>query len=487
MGKAAFRNETTVPGLASPFEPEIHRAARLGDVLSLERLVTSGTDVDARGDLEFDHGPSLRGLTPLMIAAGSPEGADVATLRWLLTHGANLRATSEAGVTSAWYAAGRGGRFRGTEQRAQTPHAERLRFLLDAGLDPREDHGNGRSLLVEACAAGDPARVALLLDRGALHTPSWGPDEAARERGMEEAIRAHFEPATGEGFVDDRIPTADALLALAHLVRKGPGPPARAVPMFAAAASGSAECVRLLLRAGAAPDARDEDGRTPLMRASSAEVVRCLVEAGADPCAETPDGDDVIDYAIDPPGDDGAMPAGGRDVAAELVTSGATLSRIGRHGISRLARAAYHRSADVVDWLLGQGVRTASDSSNRQRPLHAICWTGEMGDPDANTRCERIVRALVAAGDDVEARDDAGRSAMSEAVDGDWGNPTAVRTLLALGARPDEPNADGTTPLSVAASHGEFDCIGLLLAAGADPTRRDVEEVRRQARFLQLN
>ena len=104
-------HDSPPPPPPAPPEPEIHRAARLGDTASVERLLASGVAIDARCALEFDHGAVLRGLTPLMLAARSVDGADVATLRWLLAHGADLRAGSEAGVTAAWYAAGKGGRW----------------------------------------------------------------------------------------------------------------------------------------------------------------------------------------------------------------------------------------------------------------------------------------------------------------------------------------------------------------------------------------
>ena len=416
------------PPPPTPPEPEIHRAARIGDTATFGRLVENGADVDARGDLEFDHGPFLRGLTPLMVAARSVDGAGVETLRWLLAHGADLRALSEAGVTAAWYAAGKGGRWGEVAWRAEAPHVERLRWLLDAGLEPLEAACNGRSLLVEACGAGDPARVALLLERGAPHTPIRGPSDVPRR-----------------------------------------------VPMFDAASSGSAECVHLLLRAGAAADSRDEFGETPLMCAASAAVVRCLVEAGADPRAEASNGEDAIDRAIDPSGGEGEMPPWGGEVASELVACGVPLQRVGRNGFSRLALAAFHRGADAVDWLLSRGVRPEPDSYDHRTPLHAICWQGERLESPANAACERILRALVAAGDDVEARDDKGCSPLAEAVSGDWGNPTAARVLLAFGARPDEPDFEGTTPLMKAASLGEFECVRLLLDAGADPTRHDGE------------
>jgi Ankyrin repeat len=77
---------------ASHPEPPIHRAARLGDLAELERLLAAGEDVNSRADLEYDYGPFLRQLTPLVVAARSEDGTTAETLRWLLGHGADPRA-----------------------------------------------------------------------------------------------------------------------------------------------------------------------------------------------------------------------------------------------------------------------------------------------------------------------------------------------------------------------------------------------------------
>ena len=45
------------------------------------------------------------------------------------------------------------------------------------------------------------------------------------------------------------------------------------------------------------------------------------------------------------------------------------------------------------------------------------------------------------------------------------------RHLLAAGALPDRPTQDGSTPLMLAAYHGDVRSAQLLLAHGADPLR----------------
>lgn len=134
--------------------------------------------------------------------------------------------------------------------------------------------------------------------------------------------------------------------------------------------------------------------------------------------------------------------------------------------------AAFSVNADLVEILIKLGADVHRRDPNGATALHWICWQGENSDPAANQRCERIIRALVAAGIPVNARGNEGGTPMHEAAGGDWGNPTAVRTLLALGAAPDPSSNQGVTPLMLAAMNAETACIKLLCDAGADPTRK---------------
>lgn len=52
-----------------------------------------------------------------------------------------------------------------------------------------------------------------------------------------------------------------------------------------------------------------------------------------------------------------------------------------------------------------------------------------------------------------------------------WGDPREVGRLLRVGADPDLPDRDGTTPLYRASVQGRADTVRLLLAAGAGANR----------------
>lgn len=412
-GSAGIMSERTAPS-----EPEFHRAARIGDHAAIERLLAAGADIEERADLEFDHGPHLRGLTPLLTAARSIDGATVATLQLLLGRGADLRARAQGGGDAAWYAAGDGMRIRGLHPFRIVPEqVERLRFLLDAGLSPRGRAGNGSSCLCEACGAGDPERIALLLRRGAPPEADWGAADAE--------------------WLDD------ATTALLHSLRVGPsafpsmdGLPSWVVPLFRAAESGSAECVRLLVDAGASVFVRDEAGSTALAHARSADVVRALVAAGADVRAVNEWTKDALAEVLDSSAEGAPLEPDRIEVARALLDAGTSPTRSPGRNASRLYDAAFTHNIAAIEFLLSIGQRPAADSYEDRTPLHAIAWQGQCDFEPKASACEPIIRALVAAGNPVDARDERGRSPLADACDGDGRNDTAIRVLLELGARP---------------------------------------------------
>jgi ankyrin repeat protein len=450
----------------SPPESPLHRAARLGDIAMLEILIAQGADINSRADLEFDYGSHLRQLTPLMVAARSIDGATVETLRWLLEHGADLHARSEGGNTAAWYAAGDGGRCEFHECAVTPEHVRRLEYLLDAGLDPHECSSNGRSLLTEACRAGDPARVSLLLQRGVSAVPHFDPEQARLlEDEMVQGMREHL---AKEGVPEEFLDTE----AERFRPESVQGLSSYQIPLFCAVASGSAECVRLILAAGADPNTRDSLDSTPLMQAGSGEVVRVLIDAGADLHAIDSYGKDALQTVLE--GGCGLVCGSAHfDIARALLDAGADIERRDKYSHTRLYSAAFSHADAAVEFLLSVGADPHAEQGGGYTPLHAICWQGEYQDVETNEAAARIIDLLVGAGSDVNGRDKNGNTPMHEAASGDWGNPTAIRTLLRHGAEPDLVNESGLTPLMLASSNGDIECVRELLAARADPTRAD--------------
>lgn len=449
-----------------PPEPPIHRAARLGDLIELRRLLDAGADINARADLEVDNGPYLRQLTPLMVAARSVEGASVQTIEFLLHRGADLHAESEGGNTAAWYAAGKGGRWDFHEWRLLPDHVDRMRLLLDSGLKASECNFVGRSLITEACSAGDPARLKLLLERGAEHTP---PAAIAQTEGFRQGIGESWNDRFRKA-IDAGLNVHEMMDSMMGACTGGDAVTSSGIPLLCAATSGSAACVRLLLNAGASPHLLDQSRRTALMYAGSPEVARELLGAGAS-VAETDENDhDVLEAILRGSACEAGLCGPGRFAVARIIMEAMGQLEEQRLNHARLYDAAFRHDADTVDFLLGLGWNARGNPECS--PLHGICWQGEYKEDSTNHACERIIRSLVTAGADVNAQDDEGATPLHQAASGDWGNQTAIRVLLELGAAADPVDQHGDTPLMLAASKGETECLLLLLQAGADPERK---------------
>jgi ankyrin repeat protein len=161
------------------------------------------------------------------------------------------------------------------------------------------------------------------------------------------------------------------------------------------------------------------------------------------------------------------------DLARRLLERGADLERPGPYCGTRLASLAFERNVRAVKFLLEAGTNPSVRSENGRTPLHAVAWWGGGSTPEPDTAAVRIIELLLEAGADVEARDDSGCTPLHEAAGGDWGNPSAVKALLARGASVDPFDTEGRTPLFLSAQRGEPPCVRLLLEAGADPLLAD--------------
>ncbi|KQX78036.1 ankyrin repeat domain-containing protein [Streptomyces clavifer] len=186
-----------------------------------------------------------------------------------------------------------------------------------------------------------------------------------------------------------------------------------------AAGRGDAAGVRTALDAGAPVEARDEELRSPLLLASlggHVEAAQVLLAAGADPDAQD-----------------------ARRDSAWLVT-----------GVT----------GDVA---MMRVLLTAGPDPTLRNRFGGIALI-----PASERGHVAYVRAVLRdTGMDVDHVNDLGWTALLEAVIlGDGGRPhqEVVRLLLAAGARPDLPDADGVTALRHAERRG-FDAIAALLRA----------------------
>jgi len=220
--------------------------------------------------------------------------------------------------------------------------------------------------------------------------------------------------------------------------------------LHAAAKRGHVDAVRLLLKRGADPNARDTgDNATPLHFAAGGghvETVRALLDAGADVHG---DGDahdgGVIGWAAR---------EGNEAVVALLLERGAR-----HHIFSAMAMG----DMDVVEKLVEQDRDSLSRRRSRfeggQTPLHAA-----LAPPDGlggRAPDYPMLGLLIRLGADVEARDDKGRTPMAIAML--RGDREAMRLLKAAGAEGPQPTAPSNLRSDMAGIAGSIKkCVAAI-------------------------
>jgi ankyrin repeat protein len=261
--------------------------------------------------------------------AGLIEAGDVAAVRTAVTDAPRL-------LTGTVEREGSGG-WTPLHVAVATGQADVVRLLVEAGADPSARTEHGRTPLhvaLQHC----PHMVDVLRGLGAVvdaASAAYLDDVAQLRRELDAGARLTG-PATGDLLAWAAYGGAEDAARL--LLERGADADTGA--LHAAAGRARADMVRLLLDAGADVDRREPDtGRTPLHAAVSGapdggrpadapEVVRVLLAAGADPDATTADGATALDIsrvAAARARRDAAGRAAGHDAIAELLAAhGAT-------------------------------------------------------------------------------------------------------------------------------------------------------------------
>ncbi|MCY4633512.1 MAG: ankyrin repeat domain-containing protein [Acidobacteria bacterium] len=350
---------------------------------------------------------------PLVAAA---EAGDVAAVRDLLAAGAGVDAASVDGATALHWAVHR-----------DLP--ELVRLLLDSGADVSAANRYGVQPIALAATNGSAAVLRRLLDAGA--------DPNAAMPGGETAL-------------------------------------------MTAARAGPPDAVRVLLAAGADPNARDDlGGQTAVMWAAArnnAPAVHVLAELGADLHLRTagPPPPPSRSYFRSPEPTSFtallfAVRAGAIDAVRALLDAGADVDDRLSDGQSALVVAAANAHWELADYLLDRGADPNLAGAG-WNALHQTVRTrrpnpsGGLAGPIPTGRVDSIdvVRKLIARGVDVNARmmtngmKDGQRSRLNRLgataffLAAKNTDVEAMRVLIAAGADPLIPSADGTTPLMVA-------------------------------------
>ena len=335
------------PGLAPTGEAPLLTCARTGDVAAIRALLSRGADIDAAD--------TWRGQTPLMWAAA--EG-HVPILNVLLEGGAAVDAASSGGFTALMFA-------------VRQDAGDAARLLLAAGADVDARAPNGQSLLRMAITNRHYPLATLLLARGA--------DPIARDRRGNTALhdlvaarapqrRPQVPAAVSEGAA---LHAAESLDLMRLLLEAGADPNARTEPQprltDARAQAGSRPAIDNLLNMG---------GATPYAaaaRLADHKAMRLLAEHGADPRLATYANNTALTLAAGVVFTEGLRlqrPEPEILAAVELALAhGLDIDGANAHGQTALHGAVYRAADSVIRHLIAAGARTDLADELDRTPL----------------------------------------------------------------------------------------------------------------------
>ena len=222
--------------------------------------------------------PNKNGLTPLEHACGRDQAAGMALAELLVARGAAVNPTNK----TDW-------RIPLLEWAISSDNAELVKFLIEHGADVKAKSPNGDTPLHTAADRGDMEIAELLVACGAdvnakiiggttpLHKAAWGGGEAMVKFLLSKGAEADAKRTDG------------------------------VTPLLEAAGPGAERhgkgCVELLLAKGADVHATDEHGDTPLHKAAyygNKEVIECLLAHGAPINATNKNGQTPLQVAKKP-------------------------------------------------------------------------------------------------------------------------------------------------------------------------------------------
>ena len=216
--------------------------------------------------------------------------------------------------------------------------------------------------------------------------------------------------------------------------------------LHGAVLSGEPTVPAMLLDSGAPIDAVNAAGETPLAiaaRTANWTLVRFLLEHGAK--AAPVGAEPALVAAAGVPDDD----AEGVKV---LLRHKGSVNAVDPQGRTALIAAAAEGHEQIARALLQAHANPNLADRHGTTALMEAARSGAHG----------IVQLLAEAQADASPRDAHGRDALTLACQSPRAQAATVRALLALGARPKEPGADGRSALDHAASAGRWDFVALL-------------------------
>jgi len=418
---------------------EVHIAATAGDVDRLRALINGDHSLLDCGDDE--------GFTPLHRAVEAGQAECAALLLKLGAPPDAIQAGGGGNRPDAWY---RPAGLRPIDLALKRNDFVMVRMLLAGGAELTID---------VAAAMGDVDAVGRILESDPAALRALG-NEAGRPMG-EAARRGH---------------TAIIGVLLARGVdpnlRDGRDAP-RGKAIWHAAQRADGEMARMLLKAGADPNAGIESSGTATWMAKRPELRRMFEEHGGcvDASGHLLDGNDeaVLAMAEEDPDAVSTHGCGGiftmavsfkrRDLLQPLLDRGVRVP-----DVVTGCRTYLWNTPDMTRVLLEHGMNPNLPNWQRVTPLHDICSRGGRGKPDSNRH--ELLDLFLEFGADINALDEEYRSTPLG-----WaarnGLADMVELLLARGANANLSGEPWATPLEWARRRGHEDIGALLLAHGA--------------------
>lgn len=430
--RALLRQHVDVNAPEGDGATALHWAVYEDDKALVDLLIAAGAKVNVANDLQ---------ITPLYLASANGNPAIVTTL---LEQGANVNAVSESGVTPLMVA-------------ARSGNAGVVRALLSRGADPNaRESCRGQTALMWAVSRHHTEVVRVLLERHAdVHARTQvRPLTVMLDQGPRRSVKTAMQDAKQ---IDAGGDTA----------------------LLFAAQDGDAAAAGLLIAADANVNDTAADGRSALVAATFAghsAVVRVLLDAGADPDASGA-GYSALHAAVllgDMPTVKALLAKGANPNAR--ITKGSPVRRFGSQwalpstmiGATPLLVAATYLELDIMRALLAGGANPAIALPNgttpflaaaglpverEVRPSDLIRWNVTDNDtpliPRAETDIVEAITLLGDAGADVNQVNEAGDTALHAAASA--GMTRVIQWLAGKGARLDVKNKDGQTPVALTA------------------------------------
>lgn len=390
------------------------------------------------------------------------------------------------------------------------------RLLLEAGADPDKKTSSSSPALILAAGKGNAEVVKLLLAHGAdPNIVAFGgatPLVAAVRSDCVECVRYLLDGGSdGSGkSTRDKTPLAIALEndnpEMIELLAGSSGPQiGSGKDLFYALQEGDIKLFEAMLEHGVDPNARNDNGATPLYAIAekskyrprlteiAPEAARRLLKHGADPDLTTARNETALFRAAS---------SGNSEVALILIKNGANINLAPEGGWTPLFNAIQKKHNDIAHALLAAGADPNQQAGNKNKtsPLEAaarnnnpemirtLFKAGATLEPGSGDLCDlinygakhpEVLRMIVETGVDLNQRDPLQRYPLDIVIK--HGNPESIHYLLQHGVKPILTEFKGMQPFMHFVRNGQADLVTASIEAS--PELRENTELMRDGMY----